>query len=106
VQSFRKAENGQYIPVTSWEIVGWYGESLDNKPYVAVDARGHVYVTDPEGYRVLEFTSDGQFIHYWGDYGTTADRFGMPNGILADPLTGIWVVDSANARLMHFTLPD
>lgn len=106
VQVFSKDVEGNYTPLTNWEIVGWYGQSLDNKPYIAVDTQGHVFTTDPDGYRVLEFTTEGQFIRYWGDFGVTNDKFGIPNGIVIDPKKGIWVVDSANARLMHFVLPE
>jgi hypothetical protein len=34
------------------EIVAWYGQSLDNKPYLAVDNTGNLYTSDPEDYRV------------------------------------------------------
>ncbi|MGE5223675.1 MAG: hypothetical protein ACM3PY_14655, partial [Omnitrophica WOR_2 bacterium] len=94
-----------YSPVTSWDISGWYGQSLDNKPYIAVDNQDHVFVTDPEGYRVLEFNGQGQIIRYWGDFGTTPDKFGLPNGIIWDGKDGVWVADAANGRIMHFTLP-
>jgi uncharacterized protein (TIGR03663 family) len=44
------------IPVTT----GWQSQAVTNKPYVAVDAAGHVYATFPDQGRVAEFTSDGQ----------------------------------------------
>ena len=106
VQVFSKDTEGNYTPLRDWEIVGWYGQSLDNKPFIAADTQGHVFTTDPDGYRVLEFSSEGLFIRYWGDFGATNDKFGIPNGIVVDPKKGIWVVDSANARLMHFVMPE
>jgi predicted membrane-bound mannosyltransferase/sugar lactone lactonase YvrE len=96
---------GGYTPYKNWDIVGWYGQSLDNKPYVGVDNQGHVFVTDPMGYRVLEFTDQGQFIQFWGDSGTGADGFNTPQGIVVDKTGSIWVADSGNARVMHFSLP-
>lgn len=37
-----------------WSIEpAWKGTSLANKPYVAVAPNGNVYITDPEGYRIL-----------------------------------------------------
>jgi sugar lactone lactonase YvrE len=93
------------MPIREWNIVGWYGQSLDNKPYLAVDAQGHVYVSDPEGYRVLEFDNQGEFIHYWGDYGDDLAGFNLPNGISIDAQGGLWVADSGNHRILHFTLP-
>ena len=38
--------------------------TVHNKPYVATDSAGRVYVTDPEQYRVLIFDADGNYL-YW-----------------------------------------
>ena len=91
--------------IRSWEFSGWFGESLENKPYIAVDNMGNVFVTDPEGYRVLQFSEDGQFIRGWGDYSTEIDGFGLPSGVTVDLEGKVWVSDSANNRLMQFTIP-
>jgi predicted membrane-bound mannosyltransferase/DNA-binding beta-propeller fold protein YncE len=96
---------GNYLPARSWDIVGWFGTSLNNYPYIAVQ-EGSLFVTDPEGYRVLEFTDQGEFVRYWGDYGTTSEDFALPVGIDIDPDRRIWVVDSANSRVMGFRLPE
>jgi predicted membrane-bound mannosyltransferase/DNA-binding beta-propeller fold protein YncE len=106
IQVFSPGDDGLgFMPIREWNIVGWYGQSLDNKPYLAVDAQGHVYVSDPEGYRVLEFDNQGEFIHYWGDYGDDLAGFNLPNGISIDAQGGLWVADSGNHRILHFTLP-
>lgn len=105
IQVFIQDSSGNFMPLTSWDIVGWYGQSLDNKPYLAVDQSGHVYVTDPEGYRILEFTSQGQFVRYWGDYSTGPDGFNLPTGLAIDAQGGVWVADTNNGRILHFTLP-
>jgi DNA-binding beta-propeller fold protein YncE len=106
VQVMSPDKSGNYPPLTSWEIAGLYGNSVDNKPYIAVDQMGHVFVTDPLGYRVLEFTTQGQFIRFWGDSGTGPDGFGQfINGIAVDSKGGVWVCDAFNNRIMHFTLP-
>ena len=95
-----------YVPLKEWDIAGWYGQSLDNKPYIAVDsAANRLLVADPEGYRVLEFTLEGDFVRYWGDYSTGPDGFGLVSGLAFDPGGGVWVSDAANNRLLHFTLP-
>jgi DNA-binding beta-propeller fold protein YncE len=96
---------GNYTPLRDWDITAWYGQSLDNKPYIAVDQRGHIYTSDPEGNRVIEFTNEGQFIQYWGDYGSTPDRFNLPTGMALDQEGGLWVADAGNNRLMYFILP-
>ncbi len=96
-------DNAQYLFQRAWDIVGWYGQSLDNKPFLAADDLGNVYVSDPDGYRILRFDSTGVFIHSWGVYGTDLDGFNLPTGIAVDSQGGLWVVDTGNHRLLHFT---
>ena len=95
----------QFTGLKQWDVVGWNGESLDNKPFIAVDNQGHVFITDPEGYRVIEYTTDGQLIQTWGDYGTTDSTFGITSGVALDSEGHIWVTDAGNNRIMKFTLP-
>jgi DNA-binding beta-propeller fold protein YncE len=106
IQVFAEDSLGEFKPVRSWDLVAWFGQSLDNKPYLAADGNGNVFTVEPEGYRVLWFDEMGQALHYWGDFGTTPDRFGMPASIAIDPLGGVWVSDAGNNRIMHFTLPE
>ena len=106
IQEFVTDEDSlEYYPLREWQIVGWYGQSLDNKPYLAVDSQGYIYVSDPEGYRILQFNSDGEFILYWGDYGPEMDGFILPIGVAVDADDGVWVADSGNHRLLHFASP-
>ncbi len=94
---------GGYTPLLNWDVDAWYGESLDNKPYLAVDSQGNVYVSDPEGYRILHFSNTGTIIDYFGDFGTGSNAFSLPNGLCVDAVGGLWIADSANHRVMHFT---
>jgi predicted membrane-bound mannosyltransferase/DNA-binding beta-propeller fold protein YncE len=105
IQVMAPDSNGSYIPFLNYEVVAWYGESLDNKPYLAVDQNGNLYVSDPEGFRILHFRRTGTFINFFGDYGTGTNRFNLPTGVAVDSLGGLWVADSANHRIMHFSLP-
>jgi len=105
IQVFQKAEDGSYQPFRSWELQAWYGQSLDNKPYIAVDNRGSVFVADPEGYRIFQYTDEGEAVRSWGDYGIGLDTFGLPVAVTVDPEGNVWVVDTGNNRLMHFALP-
>jgi predicted membrane-bound mannosyltransferase/DNA-binding beta-propeller fold protein YncE len=92
-------------PITWWDVYGWYSQTLDNKPYITVSGDGYVYITDPEGYRVIQFDLAGNYISAWGDYSAGYDGFGLPSGIAADKQGGVWVSDAANNVLLHFTLP-
>ena len=105
IQNFKLNSPSNYDFAKSWDVYGWFGQSLDNKPYINTTSDCNVYVTDPEGYRVLEFTPEGEIVRYWGDYGQGSDSFGMAGAVAVDDSCGVWVSDSGNSRIMHFTLP-
>jgi predicted membrane-bound mannosyltransferase/DNA-binding beta-propeller fold protein YncE len=107
IQTFSADESGNFKPLKQWPVNAWFGQSLDNKPYLAIGKNGHVFVSDPEAYRVLEFTNDGQIVRWWGDFGTGLDGFGMAGAPAVDADGSVWVTDAGNAssRILHFTLP-
>lgn len=106
IQVFEPSQDGSsYSALRQWDVVGWYGESLENKPFLAIDQQDHVFATDPEAFRVLEFSNYGEFIRTWGEYGIGSENFGLASGIAADATGRVWVSDTANNRLMQFTLP-
>lgn len=97
------ADRQFFTPLRAWEIVGWQGESLDNKPFLAVSpVNGHVFVTDPEEPRVLEFDGEGNFIRGWGDYSTTTDGFSLAAGVTVTQEGDVWVSDAGNNWLLRF----
>ena len=97
------ADKSSYFATSSWDIAGWNGQSLENKPFLATDLYGNIYATDPEGYRILSFQPDGTFIKGWGDYSPNSDGFGLPAAIGVDPNdNGIWITDAGNHRILHF----
>jgi DNA-binding beta-propeller fold protein YncE len=96
----------QFMPLKQWDVNGWFGQSLDNKPFIAVDSTNHVFITDPEGYRVIEFTSDGQFVRTWGDFGAGPNEIGLASGIAVDEAGNVWVTDAGNNRILKYTLPE
>lgn len=106
IQSFRPDGNGNYQPLRSWDINGWDSQSLDNKPYLAVDDQKHVFATDPEGYRVLEFDDQGQIIRYWRDFNDGNDGFGLVGSVALDPQGRVWVTDTGNHRIVAVVLPE
>jgi predicted membrane-bound mannosyltransferase/sugar lactone lactonase YvrE len=106
VQTFTpSADKTVFTPDRQWDVFGWYGQSLDNKPFIAVNDAGDVFVTDPEQYRVIEFTPEGGVVRTWGDYGDSPTTFGLTSGIAIDSEGHVWVTDSANNRILRFTLP-
>jgi tripartite motif-containing protein 71 len=95
-----------YMPLRTWDITGWQGQSLDNKPLLAVSpVNGHVFVTDPEHPRVLEFDAEGNYIRGWGDYSSNPDGFGLASGVTVTQDGDVWISDGGNHRLLRFRLP-
>jgi DNA-binding beta-propeller fold protein YncE len=79
------------------------GQSIVNKPYLAVDDRGYVYTTDPEASRVLIFDSEGELVTIFGKYGTDEASFDLPTGIEVDGEGNLYISDSNNHRIMKFS---
>ena len=74
------------IPVKGW--------GPNTEPYVQVDARENLYVTDPAEQAVIELDRNGKEIKRW-----TADdagkKFSRPTGIALDEKNGVlWVVNT------------
>jgi sugar lactone lactonase YvrE len=90
------------IPVSEWRVDAWDGQSINNKPYLAVDSGGRVYTTDPEGYRVLIFSSSGGYLNRLGQFGALTSNFGLPNGLAIDGADNLYVADSVNNRILRY----
>jgi predicted membrane-bound mannosyltransferase/DNA-binding beta-propeller fold protein YncE len=106
IQAFTPSEDGTfYFPTQQWDVNGWFGQSLDNKPFIAVGGNGDVFITDPEGYRIIEFTGDGQFVRTWGDFGNAPEEIGLAAGVAVDPSGFVWVTDAGNNRILRYRLP-
>ena len=94
-----------YTSISQWDVRAWFGQSLENKPFLALDTAGNVYLTDPEGYRIIELSPEGETIRVWGDYSTTSDGLGLASAVAIDAEGHIWVSDAANNRILRYTLP-
>lgn len=88
---------------TSWDINGWYGQSLNNKPYLAVDEAGRVYASDPEAGRILVFDNQGNLLHYIGGYDQSAALISVAQGVAVSQ-NGLWLSDSQTHSLQRFTI--
>jgi predicted membrane-bound mannosyltransferase/DNA-binding beta-propeller fold protein YncE len=106
VQIFAPDSTGKnFSMLREWEVSAWVGQSLDNKPFIAVAPGGRLLVADPEGCRVLKFDQEGKLIMGWGEYSTDVDGFGLVSGVAVAPDGSVWVSDGANNRILKFTLP-
>ena len=105
IQVLESVDGINYSSSKEWPVSGWLSQSLDNKPFLVVRPDGKVFITDPEGFRIIEFNNDGAFLQLWGQYGIDNASFGLPSGIASDSKGNIWVTDSANNRIMRFNVP-
>jgi len=95
-----------FIPDKQWDVYGWFGQSLDNKPFIAVNDALHVFITDPDGLRIMEFDPNGTLLRTWDGIGPNDSAgLGLPSGIAIDNEGHVWVTDATNNRLARFTLP-
>ncbi|MCZ7571992.1 MAG: TIGR03663 family protein [Ardenticatenaceae bacterium] len=92
--------DANFTPLAQWPVRAWAGESVTNKPYIAADEQ-HVYITDPESYRVIEFNRDGTLSRVWGHYGSDPASFSLPTGIAAGG-DHVVVADGATNRVLLF----
>ncbi|MBI5950096.1 MAG: TIGR03663 family protein [Chloroflexi bacterium] len=107
IQTFVPVESeGQlsFVPKKQWDVYGWVGQSLDNKPFIAVNDALHVFISDPDGYRIMEFDPNGELVRVWDDI-ETESSLGIPSGITIDGEGHVWVTDSLNNRVRRYTLP-
>ena len=103
VQVFQPDQSGLvFSPVTSWNINGWFGQSINNKPFITISPNGNVFISDPEGSRILEFSSQGEFIHGWTGFNLSEDISSQPVDLKFDSLGRLWVSDAASNILMTF----
>jgi predicted membrane-bound mannosyltransferase/DNA-binding beta-propeller fold protein YncE len=107
VQVFDNIDGLGYSPSLAWDIDGWYGQSLENKPFLTADTLNRVIIADPEAARVLVFSNNGEFLKTFGDYDPVGPTgFGLIGGVAADNFGGLWVSDSIKNEIKYFLIPN
>lgn len=98
------AQGNEFTYSRAWDVDGWHGQSLENKPYVAIHPiTGTILVTDPEGPRVLEFDQSGSFLRGWENHSTNkSNRFALISGIAVNETGAIWITDAINCVIYQF----
>ncbi|MCB0047869.1 MAG: SMP-30/gluconolactonase/LRE family protein, partial [Caldilineaceae bacterium] len=99
IQKFTSA----LLIVEEWPVPSWETQQRDDKPSIAVDLDGRVYVTDPTMYRVIVYSPAGEIVSSFGTYGTAANQLTFPNGIVIDWQTNqALVADADSGRVLAY----
>ena len=102
VQVFEPDPTGlQFRSARLWEVDAWNSDSLDNKPFLALDKDGNVYITDPDRGRVIAFDGEGNFKVLWGGFDNSY-LMGVMSGIATTADGKVWVSDSTSNSLLLF----
>jgi hypothetical protein len=105
VQVFEPDASGLvYQSVKMWDVDAWSSDSLDNKPFLALDENSSVYLTDPDRGRVIVFDSEGQFQRIWGGFDNSF-MMNVISGITIGDDGSVWVSDALSNTLLKFVLP-
>lgn len=103
IQIFKPDDTGLiYTPINEFSVDAWFGQSLENKPYLTFSPYGTIVISDPEGGRILEFTPEGSFVRGWQDLSISAEMLSQPFGVDFDPEGNMWAADSSMNVIMRF----
>lgn len=102
------ANHGVRIFDLDGTYVGTFGErgtgpgQFQFPTYLALDPRGHVYVTDTLNARIQVFDPDGRYLRTLGGRGDAVGMFDKPKGVALDTFGNVYVVDSAWSNVQIF----
>lgn len=87
--------------VTSFGSSGLNSGQFLNVVGIDVDGEGNVYITDKGNHKIEKFTSEGEFIQSFAFY--FPNYVFSPTAIAIDPLGDMFVVNSADGRILHLS---
>ncbi len=92
------------VHMMDFRVRGWYNDTF-NRPYLALDeARDMLYVSDPDGRRVLVHDGAGNCIGSFGEEGALASQgqFEDIGGVAVDQEGFVYVSDSSQGAILKF----
>jgi len=103
IQVFQPDSSGlNFTPLSSWNVDSWYGQSMNNKPFLTIAPNGNIFATDPEESRILEFTAQGELVHAWTGFNLSEDIASQPLDLKFDSSGKLWVSDAASNLILVF----
>ena len=94
-----------YTPYLHWSVNAWHSQSLENKPFLALNQKNQVIVTDPDLGRILQFDQNGNFMQLWGGF-DNATLIAVGSGVAVDGEGNVWISDAINNSIYKFTVPE
>ncbi len=87
------------LALRQWPVEAWFAQT-NERPYIAIDAGGSVYVTDPEAFRVIVFTGTGQYYYSFGDFNTIQ----LAGGLAVDDEGHLFLSDTGAGTIQRYDL--
>jgi len=70
---------------------------------IVVDHDGFLYIADVFNNRIKKYSTSGQLVTMWGEFGQLEGQFDQPRGIAVDSRNCIYVTDFYNHRIQKFS---
>ena len=106
VQIFEPDKTGiGFTPIVSFDVSAWYGQGIDNKPYLTTDTEGNIFLTDSEIGRILKFSAKGEYLLGYQDINISEDLIGYPYGMDIDEAGNLWFSDASSNVLSFIANP-
>ena len=91
-----------FTPLQQIPIRAWGSQNILNKPYITT-SDDRIWISDPEGYRLIELDMQGEAQRVWGLYGNGPTQLNIPLGLAFDGQR-LWVADSENNRIQAYDI--
>lgn len=81
-------------PLAQMSVPGWEGQSLTNKPYVAIDGSGNIVASAPDQGTILVLGPDGRVLSTSRPEVQSGSTAGLPTGLARAASGDLYVTDS------------
>ena len=93
---------GEYVALRQWDVNAWYGQDLENKPYLTIAPDGRILVADPIYAVIYVYDPDGTYVATLQDVNS---GLGMVSGLAVSNDGLLYVSDGKNNVIHVYTYP-
>jgi sugar lactone lactonase YvrE len=93
---------GEYVALRQWDVNAWYGQDLENKPYLTIAPDGRILVADPIYAVIYVYDPDGTYVATLQDVNS---GLGMVSGLVVSNDGLLYVSDGKNNVIHVYTYP-